>query len=186
MRDSRECATPAATHDDCLRYLLVFGTFAQTPVFTGRDTVALARTQFLRAAVECRVEILTYCFIRDRVDLLIEEVGDAGGCAGFAARARRYSERAFRARWDGALWASGAQIRRLMDAEEAAARCRDILAGPVRAGLVARPGDYAFSGSFAWHRRRLLEPVPPAGRAVSHGRVARAPGTGGPGRGMLP
>ena len=160
MRDARECATPDAAPGGCPRYFVVCETFAHTPVFTGRDAAALARAQFLRAAVECRVEILTYCFLRDRVDLLIEEAGDAGSCARFVARARHYSERAFRARRGGALWARGGQMHRLTGATEAAARGRDILAGPVRAGLVARPGDYAFSGSFAWHRRRLLAPLP--------------------------
>ena len=141
----------------CQRYFLTYGTLARARHFTERDAVTLASTQFLRAAAEQRFEILTYCFMPDHVHLLIEAQDDGSNGKAFIASSKQYSGYYFKARTGQKLWQRDSFERVLRDTEGSLAVARYILANPVRAGLVERPFDYPFSGSFAWDREALLE-----------------------------
>ncbi|MDQ3168655.1 MAG: transposase [Acidobacteriota bacterium] len=126
-------------------------------MFVARDPVAQVSAQFLRAAVEQRFEILTYCFMPDHVHLLVEAMDDASDGKAFIARSKQYSGLHFKTRTGCRLWQRDAFERVLRDTEGSLAVSRYILANPVRAGLVTAPFDYPFSGSFAWDRQALLD-----------------------------
>lgn len=134
------------------RYSLTYGTFTRAHVFVGRDAVAVVSAQFLRAASEERFAILTYCFMPDRVHLLVEALDDASDGRAFIARSRQYSGFHYRARTGQRLWQRDSFERVLRDQECSLAVARYIMASPVRAGLVNHPLDYPYSGSFAWDR----------------------------------
>jgi putative transposase len=157
MRDRRSLRLPGFAHRRCHRYFLTYGTFARARVFVARDPVACASAQFLRAAGEQRFEILTYCFMPDHVHLLVEGVEEASDAKAFIARSKQYSGFQYKARTGGRLWQRDSFERVLRDHEGSQAASRYILANPVRAGLVARPLDYPYSGSFAWDRQALLD-----------------------------
>ena len=93
----------------------------------------------------------------DHVHLLVEATDDGSDGRAFIARSKQYSGFHFRARTTQRLWQRDSFERVLRDTEGSLAVSRYILANPVRAGLVARPFDYPFSGSFAWDRQALLD-----------------------------
>lgn len=166
----------------CHRYFLTYGTFARMRHFVSREIVGLVSAQFLRAAVEQRFEILTYCFMPDHAHLLVEALDDGADGKGFIARSKQYSGVHFKARTGSRLWQRGSFERVLRDAERSLAVSRYILGNPVRAGLVARPFDYPFSGSFAWDRQALLDVTegpsaprcPPCSRSSTRRRPSAA------------
>ena len=157
VQSRRSLRLPGFDYRGCHRYFLTYGTFARTRVFVERAAVALVSTQFLRAAAEERFEILTYCFMPDHVHLLVEATDDGSDGKGFIARSKQYSGFHHKARTGCRLWQRDSFERVLRDSEGSLAVSRYILANPVRAGLVARPLDYPYSGSFAWDRQALLD-----------------------------
>ena len=157
MQKRRSLRLPGFDYLGCHRYFLTYGTFARARHFVGRENVGLVSTQFLRAAAEQRFEILTYCFMPDHVHLLVEARDDGADGKAFIARSKQYSGFHFKARTGNRLWQRDSFERVLRDTEGSLAVSRYILASPVRAGLVARPLDYPFSGSFAWDRQALLD-----------------------------
>lgn len=126
-------------------------------MFVSREPVSLVSAQFLRAAGEERFEILTYCFMPDHVHLLVEALDDGSDGKAFIARSKQYSGYHYRARTGEKLWQRDSFERALRNTEGSLAVARYILANPVRAGLVTRPFDYPYSGSFAWDRQALLD-----------------------------
>ena len=157
MRDRRSLRLPGFAYRGCHRYFLAYGTLSRTRVFVTRDAVARVSAQFLRAASEQRFEILTYCFMPDHVHLLVEGLDDTSDAKVFFARSKQYSGFHYKARTGCRLWQRDSFERVLRDNEGSLAVSRYILANPVRAGLVARPLDYPFSGSFSWDRQALLD-----------------------------
>ena len=119
--------------------------------------MALVCTQFLRAAADERFDILTYCFMPDHVHLLVEGMDERSDGKAFIARSKQYSGYHYKARTGSRLWQRDSFERVLRDGEGALAVSRYILANPVRAGIVARPLDYPYSGSFAWDLRKIME-----------------------------
>lgn len=148
----RKFAGSGAT-DGPRRYVLVYRTFAGARVFVAREPVALVSTQFLRAASEERFEILTYCFMPDHAQLLVEARDETCDRERFQGHSKHYSGSCYTARTGRRLWQRESFERILRNHEGSRAVSRFILEAPVRAGLVARPQDYVFSGSFAWDRQ---------------------------------
>lgn len=157
MQKRRSPRLPGFEDPGCHRYFLTYGTFARSRHFVTREIVGLVSAQFLRAAAEQRFEILTYCFMPDHVHLLVETMDDRSDGKAFIARSKQYSGFHFRARTGDRLWQRDSFERVLRDTESWLAVSRYILGNPVRAGLVSRPFDYPFSGSFAWDRQAGLE-----------------------------
>ena len=157
VQSRRSLRVPGFDYRGCHRYFLTYGTFARTRVFIERAAVALVCTQFLRAATDERFEILTYCFMPDHVHLLVEGIDEGSDGKGFIARSKQYSAFKYKARTACRLWQRDSFERVLRDSEGSLAVSRYILANPVRAGLVSRPFDYPYSGSFAWDRQALLD-----------------------------
>ena len=148
---------PGFDYRGCHRYFRTYCAFARARVFVSRDIVTLVNAQFLRAAVEESFDILTYCFMPDHVHLLVEGRDPDADARAFIARSKQYSAYRYRVRTGGRLWQRDSFDRVLRDTEGTIAVARYILANPVRAGLVVRPRDYPFSGSFAWDRQALTD-----------------------------
>ena len=157
MQKRQSLRLPGFDYLGCHRYFLTYGTFARSHHFVRREIVGLVSAQFLRASTEQRFEILTYCFMPDHVHLLVEAMDDGADGKAFIARSKQYSGFHFKARTGDRLWQRDSFERVLRDTESSLAVSRYILANPVRAGLVVRPFDYPFSGSFAWDRQALLD-----------------------------
>jgi hypothetical protein len=118
---------------------LTYTTFEHAPYFTDARARGIVRTQFLRASIENRSEILAYGFAPDIAQVLIEtEAADA-----FVRASRIYAARVFRIRTSMRLWDREAKASRFPNPRAAAESVRGVLALPA-------------SGSFAWDRLECI------------------------------
>jgi len=101
--------------------------------------------------------VVAYCFMPDHLHLLAFGTADQSCLPVFAQRAKQlsgfYGQRACGRR----VWQSGYFERVLRESEDTRTVTRYILANPVRAGLVANPAVYPFSGSARYTLTELLE-----------------------------
>ncbi len=148
MEDRRTGRFHGVDDRDGCRYIVALDTLAGARVFVSRDAVALVSAQFLRAAAEERVEILTYCFMPDQARMLVERLNREGDARAFVASARRYSARRYYARTRRALWHRDSVACALPDAREALEVSRGMRAS-------------WYSGSFAWDRVAALATARP-------------------------
>ncbi|MBP6596432.1 MAG: transposase [Arenimonas sp.] len=131
-------------------YLLGVATLYRRPVFNDHDA----------ARAVCRVHgsawpwrdsrLLAWVLMPDRWQGLVT-LGERDSLASLMGRFKALTSRAVdeRHRVNGWLWGRGFSDRALAPGEDAAVAARDLVAQPVRAGLVARPGDYAYWNA-AW------------------------------------
>ncbi|MBI4887691.1 MAG: transposase [Acidobacteria bacterium] len=141
------------------RYFLTFCTFERRRLFVTRDRVAVARTQFVRAAADANMAFLAYCFMPDHVHLLMEGQCDNSDCRRFIRRAKQFSGFHYKHRYGEPLWQRYGFERTLRPEETSLRVARYILENPVRAGLVRRVEDYPFLGSSVYTVEQILEAV---------------------------
>ena len=130
-----------------LAYSLRFCTVGRRHAFVDPGVVALALSQFLRAATSCGMEIVAYCFMPDHVHLLVVGVAVDADARRFVTLAKQYSGYAHSRRFGAPLWQRFAYERVLRSADAIHEAARYILNNPVRAGLVRRAEGYPYSGS---------------------------------------
>jgi len=102
----------------------------------------------------CGVEIWAYCLMPNHVHLIAVPTSSAGLRVGIAEAHRRYSRAVnFRQGWRGHLW-QGRFASFVMDEPHLLAAARYMERNPVRAGLVERAEDWAWSSAAAHVRGR--------------------------------
>ena len=139
-----------------LAYSVRFCTSGRRRLFTDAALVDLVLMHFLRAARESGMAIVAYCFMPDHVHLLIVGERPDSNARVFIARAKQYSGHAYSKGSGQPLWQRFAYERVLRSSEALSDVARYILANPQRAGLVDKPEDYPFSGSFTHDVMDLL------------------------------
>src|SRR5204863_611539 len=112
---------------------------------------------FRHSASREHFAILAYCLMPDHAHLLIEGLDDGSDLRRFAKAAKQSSGFAHARRVGRPLWQEGYFDRALRKDEDMKTIARYILQNPVRAGLVAHPSEYRFSGSDLWTMAELLE-----------------------------
>jgi REP-associated tyrosine transposase len=128
------------------RYLLTICTYEKRSVFTACGVVDVVRTQILIAAQACGFEVIAYCFMPDHVHLVAQGVTDAASLPQFMQRAKQRSGYHGKRVIGHSVWQAGYHDRVLWLEADTPAVVAYVLENPVRAGLVEKPGDYAFSG----------------------------------------
>jgi putative transposase len=141
------------------QYFLTFCTFGRQQHFVELARVALVRTQIERASVDQGIAITAYCFMPDHVHLLVEGQSEGSDCREFISRAKQYSGFHYQTTFGQRLWQRYGYERTLRSEEAAVSVARYILENPVRAGLVERIDQYAFSGSSVYTIEQILEAV---------------------------
>lgn len=121
--------------------------------------VDVAYEQIVRGTHEQAGAITAYCFMPDHLHLLVEMESEASDCLRLVSRAKQFSGFHFKKRFGVALWQRYGYERVLRSDEATLTVARYILENPVRANLVARAEDYAFSGSEKYTVRQILEAV---------------------------
>ena len=97
----------------------------------------------------CGVEILAYCLMTNHVHLIAAPATEDGLGRAVGEAHRRYTRHVnFREGWRGHLW-QGRFASFPMDERYLLSAARYIELNPVRAGMVARPQDYAWSSARA-------------------------------------
>ncbi len=131
-------------------YLLGVATLYRRPVFSDHEA----------ARAVCRVhgsawpwrdaQLLAWVLMPDHWQGLVT-LGERDSLASLMGRFKALTSRAVddRHRVNGWLWGRGFSDRVLAPGENAEAAARDLVCQPVRAGLVVRPGDYAYWNA-AW------------------------------------
>lgn len=129
------------------RYSLRFSTHHRQRAFTNEDAVALVWEHIQQRATELGFAVLAYCFMPDHVHLLIEGLTEASDCRHFISRAKQFSGFYYARRFGGRLWQRYGYERVLRSDEATEVVMRNILANPLRAGLVDDVRDYPYLGS---------------------------------------
>ncbi|HXX63677.1 MAG TPA: hypothetical protein VEO56_07735 [Bacteroidota bacterium] len=107
-------------------------------------------------------ELYAYCFLPDRLVLLIRGMDDTSDMKAFLSDFRASSSAAFRGAHGTELWMRKYQERVLRKTELTRAAAEEIFHLPVKAGLASTPGAYPFQGS---HVLPSLSRVPHPSRA---------------------
>ncbi|MCI0917437.1 transposase [Pseudomonas stutzeri] len=123
-------------------YLLTTATSDRHPVFTDFALGRLVVAELKSAQMEGWVHSLAWVVMPDHFHWLIE-LGDSS-LDQLMRRVKTNSARAINRRRSssGPLWQAGYHDRALRQAEDVQAVARYVVANPLRAGLVARLGDY--------------------------------------------
>jgi putative transposase len=139
------------------RYLIRLPVHAHQRVPLEPDLV-LTVLDILRAMCwKYHFDVYAYCFLPDQLVLIVRGKKDFSDMKPFLSAFRSSSSEALQSRLGHALWQRKYLERVLRKKEDSRQRAREIFELPVKAGLVERPGDYPFQGSFvlaAPHRAR--------------------------------
>ena len=92
-------------------------------------------------------ELYAYCFLPDRLVLLIRGTDEGSDMKAFLSAFRASSSNSFRETRGTELWMKKYQERVLRKTELTRAAAEEIFRLPVKAGLAATPGAYQFQGS---------------------------------------
>ena len=160
-------------------YLLGVGTLYRRPVFQDDDA----------ARAVCRVHVarwpwrdaglLAWVLMPDHWQALVV-LGERDSLSTLVGRFKALTSRAVddHHRINGWLWARGFSDRLLADDEDPVAVARQLVAQPLRAGLVQRLGDYAYWNA-AWLQAgdvpAVLPVVEPAAARVADAPLQRPP-----------
>ena len=124
-------------------YHVTFTTQDRTPVFAGFHAACAAARSFSRP--QPGFELLAWVLMPDHAHCLLKlqpNVSLGGAVRGLKGRSSRAVNTELSR--SGALWARAYHDRALRREDDLRAVARYIAANPVRAGLVARLGDYPF------------------------------------------
>jgi putative transposase len=141
----------------CYRYFLTFCTFDRRRVFSCAEVVEPLRWQIQRVAAEQSFAVPAYCFMPDHLHLLVEGQQETSDARRFITRTKQTTGHWYASTRRERLWQRYSYDRVLRRSEDTIAVVRYIAANPVRAGLVAHPLDYPYSGSLSYPRSVLVD-----------------------------
>ena len=141
------------------RYSLRFCTNRRARVFCEAKRVTLVLSQIVRAASECDIAVVAYCFMPDHLHLLVQGQTDSSDCKRFIARAKQYSGFYYWREFGQQLWQRYGFERVLREDETTEVVARYIVENPMRAGLVERVDEYPYMGSFVYDLNTLLASI---------------------------
>lgn len=124
------------------------------PTFFGDDDYHEYLSLLTEWCAWWRVDIWAYCLMPNHVHLIAVPETEEGLCRALGEVHRRYTRHVnLREGWRGHLW-QGRFASFVMDSRYTLAAARHIELNPVRAGLVASPGEYLWSSARAHLMRR--------------------------------
>jgi putative transposase len=141
------------------RYFLTFCTDQRHPLFIDDAAVDVVLRQILRAAEDEQFAVIAYCFMPDHVHLLVEARSESCDGLRFIKRAKQFSGFYYTKEFRHRLWQRYGFERVLRDEDDALSVARYLVENPVRAGLVASPADYKYTGSRTHTMAQILEAV---------------------------
>jgi putative transposase len=136
------------------RYLITLPTLQSASVFTGRDVVVETLDRLRDCGLDQRFDIYAYCFLPDRLLLIVRGKDDAANMKAFLRAFRESSNAAIQPRIGHPLWSRKyleRVLRRTEDSREIARKLFDL---PIKAGLAGPGKPYPFQGSFVMVNRR--------------------------------
>jgi putative transposase len=130
------------------RYVITLPVFSAKKIFTTQETVSPTLNCLRDAARQQRFEVYAYCFLPDRLALIVRGKDADSNMKKFLAEFRAASSSALEVSLGHALWKRKYLERVLRKTEETRRAVEKILQMPVQAGLAKRASEYPFQGSF--------------------------------------
>jgi len=146
------------------RYLITLLPHPGAAEVSAAETVRSTLDALRSACRSHAFEVYAYCFLPDRLVLLIRGREETSDMKLFLAEFRAVSSSAHEQRTGKRLWARKYRERVLRKTELTRTIAEEIFRLPVVGGLAASPGAYPAQGSF------VLAGVPPPRRQVAPGR----------------
>jgi putative transposase len=137
------------------RYLITLLGHPSCGTIADRETVIPTLDILRESCLAHRFDVYAYCFLPDRLALLVRGKEESADMKLFLAAFRTASGSAFSERTGRHLWSKKYQERVLRKTEVTRAIAEQIFRLPVKAGLASAADRYAFQGSF------VLAGVPP-------------------------
>ena len=146
---------PLPNYADTHAYLLTLCCEKRRREFN--DALVTFCLEKLRAvAIRHKVDVLVYCFMPDHVHLLLFAAHPAFIPA-FVRDFKQITGFTFKTRTGRRLWQKSYHDHILRSEESVHRAARYTAANPVRAGIVAAPAEYPYTGSFVWDRSAVVE-----------------------------
>jgi putative transposase len=130
------------------RYVITLPVFGEKKIFGSRGAVTTVLNCLRDAAQHHRFEVYAYCFLPDRLALIVRGKDARSDMKQFLAEFRASSSAALETSLGHPLWKRKYLERVLRKTEETRRAVEKIFHLPVQAGLAKRPSEYAFQGSF--------------------------------------
>lgn len=130
------------------RYLITLPTFQRSAVFTAGPRVLKVLGILQEVCWKHRFDTYAYCFLPDRLVLIVRGKTDFSDMKAFLAGFRQASSAALEGELGHPLWKKVYTERVLRKREESREKADEVFALPVQEGLVARSSDYPYLGSF--------------------------------------
>lgn len=136
------------------RYLITLPTLRSASVFVGRDIVVETLNRLRDSGQDQRFDIYAYCFLPDRLLLIVRGKDDAANMKAFLRAFRESSNAAIQPLLGHPLWSRKYLERVLRRTEDSKEMARKIFDLPIRAGLAGPGKPYPFQGSFVLINRK--------------------------------
>ena len=127
-------------------YSLTISTDFRRPHFSDARFVRFCIKTLGEEAGTHQFEVLAYCFMPNHVHLLVAGLDEISHLKPFMQQFKQITGFAFKQDHGASLWHRSYHDRVLRREESIGSVAAYIWANPVRAGLVARPEDYLYSG----------------------------------------
>ena len=125
-------------------------------MFIDDASVALVRTQILRASAEASSELTAYCFMPDHTHLVVAGRDEWSDVKRFIKLSKQYSGYYFKQRFGVPLWQRYGYERVIRDNSELALTIGCLLGNPVSARLAEHPTHYPYLGSERYTVEELM------------------------------
>lgn len=148
---------PSASHEEhgdrfnykgMHRYIITQPVHPGIKPFSVPEPVFTVLNALRESAVEHLFDVYAYCFLPDRLLLIIRGKDDASDMKAFLSAFRTTSAAALEPSLGHSLWSKKYTERVLRKTEETRVVARELLMTPVRQGLAPSPAAYPFLGSF--------------------------------------
>ncbi len=148
---------PSAGHEDhgdrfnyrgMHRYIITKPVHAGLKPFAAPEPVFTVLNALRESAVKHLFDVYAYCFLPDRLLLIIRGKDDASDMKAFLSAFRTAASAALEPSLAHPLWARKYTERVLRKTEETRVIARELLMTPVKEGLAPSPAAYPFLGSF--------------------------------------
>lgn len=186
----KSAGTPAAerfNYTGMHRYLLTLPAHGPAAPFSGREIVTSVLDILRDASWRHHFEVYAYCFLPDRLLLIIRGKEETSQMKPFLREFRASSDGALSSKLGRPLWSKKYLERVLRKTEITSEAARAVFTTPVKLGLAPTPREYPYQGSFVRDPNLLfgpaeLPPKPGQSRPVPsrHGRPQRAGFRSGP------
>ncbi len=144
-------------------------------VFTSRETILIVLDRLGEVSREHHFEVIAYCFLPDRLVLVVRGKDETSDMRVFLSAFRAASAEALASVLQRPLWSRKFLERVVRKHENIRSVVRDLYRLPVIAGLASSPESYSFQGSFTGMTPETILPrATPRPRTTKPPRLLRA------------